>query len=128
MKIGAAYQIYDDCLDIAGSEKDTGKTLGTDLRKGKLTLPVLMLLQSAPAIDRERYCRADPRRQIEEITELLKMRRTAMARSEHRSMLGQELIREAQHELDGAAGQPSTPIRFCSSAMRLRELLDQFRA
>ena len=42
-KIGTAYQIYDDCLDIAGTEIETGKTLGTDLRKGKLTLPVLIM-------------------------------------------------------------------------------------
>ena len=35
MKIGTAYQIYDDCLDIAGNESIIGKTLGTDLRKGK---------------------------------------------------------------------------------------------
>src|SRR4051812_41933797 len=40
-RIGTAYQIYDDCLDLAGSENATGKTLGTDLRKGKFTLPVL---------------------------------------------------------------------------------------
>ena len=39
IQIGTAYQIYDDCLDLAGSEKATGKTLGTDLRKGKFTLP-----------------------------------------------------------------------------------------
>ena len=39
LKLGTAYQIYDDCLDIAGSEEAVGKTLGTDLRKGKLTLP-----------------------------------------------------------------------------------------
>ena len=55
-KIGAAYQIYDDCLDIAGNETEIGKTLGTDLRHGKLTLPVLMLLSSAPAAEREQYC------------------------------------------------------------------------
>ena len=55
-KIGTAYQIYDDCLDIAGTEAETGKTLGTDLRKGKLTLPVLSLLESASAFDRERCC------------------------------------------------------------------------
>ena len=55
-KIGTAYQIYDDCLDIAGNEAETGKTLGTDLRKGKLTLPVLTLLESASAFDRERCC------------------------------------------------------------------------
>lgn len=44
-KIGTAYQIYDDLLDLAGTEEDTGKTLGTDLRKGKFTLPILLLLQ-----------------------------------------------------------------------------------
>ena len=41
LKLGTAYQIYDDCLDIAGTEEKAGKTLGSDLRKGKLTLPVL---------------------------------------------------------------------------------------
>jgi len=45
-KLGVAYQIYDDILDLAGTEEETGKTLGTDLRKGKFTLPVLLLLQS----------------------------------------------------------------------------------
>ncbi len=46
LKLGVAYQIYDDILDLAGSEEATGKTLGTDLQKGKFTLPVLLLLQS----------------------------------------------------------------------------------
>lgn len=45
-KLGVAYQIYDDILDLAGNEEDTGKTLGTDLQKGKFTLPILLLLQS----------------------------------------------------------------------------------
>jgi octaprenyl-diphosphate synthase len=45
-KLGVAYQIYDDILDLAGSEAQTGKTLGTDLLKGKFTLPVLLMLQS----------------------------------------------------------------------------------
>src|SRR4029077_11645247 len=47
IQIGTAYQIYDDCLDLAGTETATGKTLGTDLRKGKFTLPVLIFLRSA---------------------------------------------------------------------------------
>jgi octaprenyl-diphosphate synthase len=47
LKLGTAYQVYDDCLDIAGSEASAGKTLGTDLRKGKLTLPILLLLEGA---------------------------------------------------------------------------------
>jgi octaprenyl-diphosphate synthase len=45
-KVGTAYQIYDDCLDLAGTEEQTGKTLGTDIRKGKFTLPVLLMLQN----------------------------------------------------------------------------------
>lgn len=45
-KLGVAYQIYDDVLDLVGSEEEIGKTLGTDLQKGKFTLPVLLLLQS----------------------------------------------------------------------------------
>ncbi len=49
LKLGTAYQIYDDCLDLAGDEAKAGKTLGTDLQKGKLTLPILHLLQSAGA-------------------------------------------------------------------------------
>jgi octaprenyl-diphosphate synthase len=47
LRLGTAYQIYDDCLDIVGDEATAGKTLGTDLEKGKLTLPVLLLLQSS---------------------------------------------------------------------------------
>ncbi len=48
--LGIAYQIYDDCLDLVGTEGSTGKTVGTDLAKGKLTLPLLHVLgQVSPA-------------------------------------------------------------------------------
>ena len=47
LKLGTAYQVYDDCLDLVGDEEEIGKTLGSDLRKGKLTLPLIFLLQSA---------------------------------------------------------------------------------
>lgn len=47
LAIGTAYQIYDDCIDLVGEEKDFGKTLRTDLNRGKLTLPILNLLESA---------------------------------------------------------------------------------
>lgn len=45
-QMGLAYQIYDDCLDLVGDEDDAGKTLRTDADKGKLTLPILNLLES----------------------------------------------------------------------------------
>lgn len=45
-KLGLAFQIIDDVLDLTGSEDTVGKTLGLDLRKGKLTLPLIHLLQT----------------------------------------------------------------------------------
>jgi octaprenyl-diphosphate synthase len=46
--LGVAFQIADDVLDLCGEERTTGKTLGTDLEKQKLTLPVIRLLSVAP--------------------------------------------------------------------------------
>ncbi len=43
--LGTAYQIYDDLVDFFGEETRIGKTLGTDLATGKLTLPLLELLE-----------------------------------------------------------------------------------
>jgi len=40
-RIGTAYQLGDDLLDLAGREEDAGKTLGTDRLRGKATLPSL---------------------------------------------------------------------------------------
>ena len=54
-ELGTAYQVYDDCLDIAGDESKAGKTLGSDLQKGKLTLPVLFLLQNASETELARW-------------------------------------------------------------------------
>ena len=54
LRLGTAYQIYDDVVDLAGDEAVAGKTLGSDLRKGKLTLPILHLLQNADAAERHR--------------------------------------------------------------------------
>jgi octaprenyl-diphosphate synthase len=49
---GTAYQVYDDCVDLFGSEADAGKSLGTDLAKGKLTWPLLLAWERANASDR----------------------------------------------------------------------------
>ena len=50
--VGTAYQIYDDCVDLFGTEAEAGKSLGTDLAKGKLTWPVLLAWERANAADR----------------------------------------------------------------------------
>jgi len=50
--LGTAYQVYDDCLDLFGSEAAVGKSLGTDLANGKLTLPLLVVLERATESDK----------------------------------------------------------------------------
>jgi octaprenyl-diphosphate synthase len=50
--LGIAYQIYDDLVDFVGEEQRIGKTLGTDLATGKLTLPLMLLLERVSATER----------------------------------------------------------------------------
>lgn len=49
--LGIAFQIADDLLDILGSENETGKSLGSDLTKQKLTMPLIRLLSTSDADD-----------------------------------------------------------------------------
>ena len=49
-RIGVAFQLADDLLDIGSDSQVSGKTVGTDLREGVRTLPALLALASgAPA-------------------------------------------------------------------------------
>lgn len=51
-RLGVAYQIYDDLADFYGEESRIGKTLGTDLASGKLTLPLLLLRERLSETER----------------------------------------------------------------------------
>ncbi len=51
-KLGVAFQIIDDVLDLTGDPQTVGKTLGRDLEKGKLTLPVIRFLATGGEGDR----------------------------------------------------------------------------
>lgn len=51
-RLGIAFQLADDVLDIASDSHESGKTPGTDLREGIPTLPVLHLRARAAAEER----------------------------------------------------------------------------
>jgi octaprenyl-diphosphate synthase len=51
--IGEAFQIQDDLLDLLGDVRSVGKTLGTDIDKGKMTLPMIHFMSHAPQQHRE---------------------------------------------------------------------------
>lgn len=46
-KIGVVFQLVDDVIDLAPDSDQTGKTPGTDLRAGVVTLPLLKLKERA---------------------------------------------------------------------------------
>lgn len=68
-RLGIAFQIADDVLDLAGTERETGKTLGSDLAQRKLTLPLIRLLSlpspELAARTRELIASGDPRSEAE---------------------------------------------------------------
>jgi len=49
--LGVAFQITDDLLDLLGNEEQMGKSLGSDLQKEKLTLPLIRLLDQSSQED-----------------------------------------------------------------------------
>lgn len=49
--LGMAFQIVDDVLDFVGDERELGKPVGSDLRQGIATLPVLYFHKMHPTDD-----------------------------------------------------------------------------
>ncbi len=50
MELGIAFQIADDLLDVTADADQLGKAAGTDLVEGKLTLPLISLLEKEPTL------------------------------------------------------------------------------
>jgi octaprenyl-diphosphate synthase len=50
MNLGTAFQLVDDLLDFTGDEQTLGKPAGADLLEGKVSLPLIFLLQRNPEL------------------------------------------------------------------------------
>jgi octaprenyl-diphosphate synthase len=57
MYLGIAFQISDDVLDYAASEKRLGKSIGDDFKEGKMTLPVIHAIARADGAEKEFWSR-----------------------------------------------------------------------
>ncbi|MFG0254349.1 MAG: polyprenyl synthetase family protein, partial [Rhodopirellula sp. JB053] len=73
--LGIGFQLADDYLDLWGEDEQVGKTLGTDLAQGKITLPLIRLLRhdnvsiASKAVD---ALRAAPAERMQRIAPLLR--------------------------------------------------------
>ena len=105
MCLGTAYQIYDDCLDLAGDEGKAGKTLGSDLRRGKLTLPILHLLQSSEPSERERLSKLILEGKEESFSGLVQTTVEAGA-LRYAVQRGRQMLEEAREHLGGLSLSP----------------------
>jgi octaprenyl-diphosphate synthase len=54
LNLGMCFQMVDDLLDFTAEEKTLGKPVASDLREGKVTLPMIFLLRRASAADAEK--------------------------------------------------------------------------
>src|SRR4029450_2611603 len=97
-RVGRAFQLGDDLLDITGDAEVAGKAPGGDLRAGVRTLPVLYLLrEGGPEADRLNAV-VDGDHDNGAVGEGLQLLRRSPALAEAR--------RTAQAEVDGARAAP----------------------
>lgn len=69
--LGIAFQLQDDLLDLVGDEDTVGKSLGRDLAKGKLTLPIILHLGESDGRGRETALRMIEHRNAASLRTLL---------------------------------------------------------
>lgn len=108
-KLGTCFQLVDDLLDFTATEDEVGKPVLSDLREGKLTLPLILLLSRVGAVERQLIAtvledRTFDRVAPEQILELVRSEGTV----EEVDLLARTHAAEAQREL---AFFPAVPAR-----------------
>ena len=71
MRLGTAFQLIDDVLDLSGDASQIGKNLGDDLSEGKPTLPLLIAMQRGSATEAATIRKAIQQGGLEELPAVL---------------------------------------------------------
>lgn len=111
--LGVAFQITDDVLDLFGDEAEVGKSLGRDLEKGKLTLPLIHFLGCCSAKQREEIIQLAQQPQGEGHTEIARLLSNSKSLTYAREV-AERYVAEARSALSGI---PESESRDCLLAM-----------
>lgn len=106
--LGMAFQVADDILDYEGSQEETGKPVGHDLRERKVTLPLVGALKNASSeeeeIFREFFTLVEP--PDEEIARIVELVR-ALGGVEYARKKAVEFAEGAEGALEGLVQSPA---------------------
>ncbi len=115
-KIGVAFQLADDVIDIASESNQSGKTPGTDLREGVPTLVTLNVIKSTNSADRDlQRLLSAPIEDEDVVAQVLEQLRTHVALDQSREQLHQ-IAKEARLALG--------PLPVCDTTGALMSLCD----
>ena len=115
-KIGIAFQLADDVIDIASESNQSGKTPGTDLREGVLTLVTLNVMKSTELADRDlQRLLSAPIEDEVTVQQILRELRGHRALSESREQL---------HQIANQARLILGPLPICDATSALLSLCD----
>jgi len=111
-KIGVAFQLADDVLDIASASNESGKTPGTDLKAGILTLVTLNVMKSTRKEDAElKKILKKPISDNKTLKQVLKTLRTHPAMDQSREQLFQ-IAKDARAALGPLPASDATGALF----------------
>lgn len=72
MRLGTAFQLIDDVLDLSGESEDIGKNLGDDIAEGKPTLPLLYAMRNGNETQRNLIRNAIEQGGLEDLPAVIK--------------------------------------------------------
>ncbi len=107
--LGIAFQIQDDLLDLTGDQQVVGKSLGKDLEKGKLTLPIIHHLATAGGERRGRTLELLHNHAMDSAqrSELLRRWMTETDSINHARRVAESLVTDAREALQPIPDSPA---------------------
>jgi ubiquinone/menaquinone biosynthesis methyltransferase len=97
LKVGVAFQMLDDLLDVMGPAERTGKHRGTDLLDGTVTLPLILARDADPGLEQFDLRALEGREQAEAVCDRIAAT-GALERTRERA---RSLVEEAKGDLHG---------------------------